>query len=336
MIIESCMKSDRNIETKKAILEKIRSYETIVIARHERPDGDAIGSSHGLAQILRTSFPEKHIYVSDQDTSDYLAFLNTEETEPDGIDLENALGIVVDTSGLERCANKEIQKARELIKIDHHIDVSPFGDLSWIEDERSSVCEMIASFQYTFRDQLKIDKRAATLLFTGMVTDSGRFRYVETSGDTLRYAGYLLDQGVDTQAIYANLYLEEFDFFKFQAHVIEQMQITSNGVAHVYVDNAMQQQFHLSREQASSSVDFMNKIKGSLLWMSFIDNPDGTIRVRLRSRFITVNKLANRYHGGGHANASGATVYSLEEMNALVADADALLKEFKENNGGWL
>ena len=330
------MNTERNIETKKAILEKIKEYETIVIARHERPDGDAIGSSHGLAQILRISFPEKHIYVSDQDSSEYLAFLNTEETDPKGIGLEDALAIVVDTAGLDRCANKEIGKARELIKIDHHIDVTPYGGISWIEDERSSVCEMIAAFQYTFRDILKLDTRAATLLYAGMVTDSGRFRYSETSGETLRLAGYLLDRGVDTQTLYANLYLEEFDFFKFQAHVFGKMKITENGVAYLYVDNAMQQQFHLSREQASSSVDFMNKIKGSLIWLAFIDNPDGSIRVRLRSRFITVDKLANNYGGGGHANASGATVHSLQEMQKLVDEADSLLKKYKAENEGWL
>ena len=330
------MNTERNIEIKKAILEKIKEYETIVIARHERPDGDAIGSSHGLAQILRISFPEKHIYVANQDSSEYLAFLNTEESDPKGIGLENALAIVVDTAGLDRCANKEIGKARELIKIDHHIDVTPYGGISWIEDERSSVCEMIAAFQYTFRDVLKLDTRVATLLYAGMVTDSGRFKYSETSGETLRLAGYLLDQGVDTQKLYANLYLEKFDFFKFQSHVFGTMKITKNGVAYLYVDNAMQQQFNLSREQASSSVDFMNKIKGSLIWLAFIDNPDGTIRVRLRSRFVTVDKIANNYGGGGHANASGATVHSLQEMQKLIDEADALLGKYKAENEGWI
>ena len=336
MIIGNYMNREKNLETKKAILDMIRSFDTIVIARHERPDGDAIGSSHGLAQVLRISFPEKTIIVSNQDSSEYLAFLNTEEAEPGSIGLENALAIVVDTAGLDRCANKNIQKAKAIIKIDHHINVTPYGDISWIEDDRSSVCEMIADFQQTFSEVLKIDSRAATLLYCGMVTDSGRFKYAETGGDTLRNAGYLLDQGVDTQTLYANLYLESFDFFKFQAYVFGKMQITQNGVAYLYVDNAMQQQFGLSREQASSSVDFMNKIKGSLIWLAFIDNPDGSIRVRLRSRFLPVDKLANRYSGGGHANAAGSTVYSLEEMKALIADADALLKDFKENNGGWL
>ncbi len=330
------MNFERNIETKQRILDKIKQYNKIVIARHVRPDGDAIGSSHGLAEVLRASFPDKQILVANQDTSEYMAFLKTEETDPKKVDYTDALAIVVDLAGLERCANKEIEKAKEIVKIDHHIDISPFGDISWVEDDRSSVCEMIASFACTFKDELKLTKRAALLLYTGMVTDSGRFQYVETSPETLRMAAFLMESGIDTQSLYANLYMEDFDYYKFKSHVYEKMNITPNGVAFIYVDDVMQKEFHLSREQASNSVDFLSKIKGSLIWLAFIDNPDGTIRVRLRSRFLAVNKLAERYHGGGHANASGSTAYSLQEMAQLINEADALLREFKNSNEGWL
>lgn len=330
------MNFDRNLETKKRILAKIKQYNKIVIARHVRPDGDAIGSSHGLAELLRASFPEKKIIVANQDSSEYMTFLKTEETDPKSVDYTDALAIVVDLAGLERCSNKEVEKAKEIIKIDHHIEITPFGDISWVEDDRSSVCEMIAAFACTFPNELKLTKRAALLLYTGMVTDSGRFQYVETSSETLRMAAFLMDMGIDTQSLFANLYMEDFDYYKFKSHVYEQMNITESGVAFIYVDNVMQKEFHLSREAASNSVDFLSKIKGSLIWLAFIDNPDGSIRVRVRSRFLAVNKLAERYHGGGHANASGATAYSLQEMAQLINDADALLREYKGNNKGWL
>lgn len=330
------MNFERNLETKQKVLDKIKQYNKIVIARHVRPDGDAIGSSHGLAEVLRASFPEKQIIVANQDASEYMAFLNTEETDPKSVDYTDALAIVVDLAGLERCSNKEVEKAKEIIKIDHHIEITPFGDISWVEDDRSSVCEMIAAFACTFPNELKLTKRAALLLYTGMVTDSGRFQYVETSSETLRMAAFLMDMGIDTQSLFANLYMEDFDYYKFKSHVYEQMNITESGVAFIYVDNVMQKEFHLSREAASNSVDFLSKIKGSLIWLAFIDNPDGSIRVRVRSRFLAVNKLAERYHGGGHANASGATAYSLQEMAQLINDADALLREYKRNNEGWL
>lgn len=330
------MNKDKNIETQKAILEKIKAYQKIVIARHIRPDGDAIGASHGLAHILRLSFPEKEIIVANSDKSDYMAFLETQETDPDGIDYTDALAIVVDTAGLDRCSNKNITAAKEIIKIDHHIATTHFGDLNWVEEDRSSVCEMVTSFQHTFHDTLKIDLRAATLLYTGMVTDSGRFKYPETTGDTLRLAGYLKDFGIDTQTLHAHLELEDFDYYKFKAYFYEKMNITKNGVAFLFVDKKMQEKFNLSREQASSCVDFMSKIKNCIIWLAFIENQDGTIRVRLRSRFITVNQLAEKYRGGGHANAAGATVYSKDELQALVNDADEMLGQYKANNRGWL
>ena len=171
-----------------------------------------------------------------------------------------------------------------------------------------------------------------------MVTDSGRFRFREVSGETLRLAGILLSQKIDTETLYANLYLDDFEQFKFKAHVYDAMKITENGVAYLYVDKAMQEQFGLSLEDASASVSYMDSIKGCLSWIAFIETGDdlGTIRVRLRSRFCAINSIAEQFRGGGHAGASGATVYNEEEMMDLVAKTDALIKEYKETHEGWL
>ena len=152
----------------------------------------------------------------------------------------------------------------------------------------------------------------------------------------MRLAGMLLDVGIDTDTLYAQLYMKEFNEFKFQSHVYQKMKISKNGVAYLYVDRAMQEKFSLSGEQASACVSYMDSIKGSLIWLAFIENDDGSIRVRLRSRFVTVNRLAEKYNGGGHACACGATVQDKKEMKALIADADKLLGEYKANNGGWL
>jgi phosphoesterase RecJ-like protein len=89
-------------------------------------------------------------------------------------------------------------------------------------------------------------------------------------------------------------------------------------------------------ESASSCVSYMDSIRGSLIWIAFIENDDGSYRVRLRSRFLPVNEIAERYHGGGHACACGATVYSKKELHALLSEADKLLGEYKATNEGWL
>ena len=154
----------------------------------------------------------------------------------------------------------------------------------------------------------------------------------------MRAAGTLLDVGVDTDTLYARLYLEAFEYLKFKAHVYHRMQITENGVAYLIVDKAMQEEFNLTLEQASACVGTMDAIRGCISWMVIIENgdPEQSYRVRLRSRFVHINGIAEKYHGGGHACASGATVYGVDEIQSLLRDTDALVKEYKETHEGWL
>ncbi len=327
-----------NREKMEAILAKIKEYDRIMIFRHLRNDGDCVGSSKGLKRIIQLTWPDKEVYLIDHDTAQYLEFMGPEDPEvPDEI-YENALGIVVDTASEARISNPKYKLCKELIKIDHHIPLEDYGDLSWVEEERSSCCEMIVVFYDAFKDQLKMDPEAATYLYTGMVTDSGRFKYDGVTGDTLRMAAILLDVGVDTQTLFARLYLEAYEYLKFKAHIYERMQITPNGVAYIYIDRAMQEEFNLSLEQASACIGNLDSIRGCISWLAFIETGDeqGSIRVRLRSRFVHINSIAENYHGGGHACASGATVYSRAEADALLADTDALVKEYKETHEGWL
>jgi phosphoesterase RecJ-like protein len=320
----------------KKILDKIKEYDKILIFRHFRPDGDAVGSTRGLAEILKLTYPEKKIYLQNTDFSDYLSFYGEEDGLLPDEEYADALGILMDTATMKRISNQKFSLCKEFVKIDHHIPIESYGVAEWVEEERSSTCEMVAAFYDAFKDELKINKQAATYIYTGMVTDSGRFRFRDVSGETLRLAGLMLDQGVDTDTLFAHLYLREFDSFKFEAYVHKKMKISPSGVATIYVSKAMQKKFALTSEEASSSVSYMDSIKGSLIWLAFIENKDGSIRVRLRSRFVTVSELAERYNGGGHACAAGATVYSKKEMAKLIAEADELLKNYKENNEGWL
>lgn len=325
-----------NLQHMTEVLNKIKEYDRIVIFRHKRPDGDAVGSTKGLREILRLSFPEKEIYLLNSDYSDFVAFLGGEDEEKPDEFYQSALGIVIDTATEERISNPKYALCREIVKIDHHINVAPYGNRAWVEEEKSSACEMIAEFYYAFRDELKINKQAATYIFTGMVTDSGRFRYRSVSGDTMRYAGMLLDLGIDMDRIYANLYMDDFEVLAFKSYVYKRIKRTENGVAYLHVDKAMRQKFNMSLEDASASVSYMDSIRDSLIWLAFIDCDDGTIRVRLRSRFVTVSELAERYGGGGHACAAGATLQSKKEIKALLAEADRILKTYKETHEDWL
>lgn len=325
-----------NAEIKQLIFDKINEYETIIISRHKRPDGDAVGSTMGLYRILELTYPDKRIFLDNGDYSDYVSFLGDEGAHPTDEDYAHALVIVLDTGTADRISNDRYDHGELLIKIDHHIDDKPYGDISWVEEERSSLCEMIVDFYLTFKDKLKIDSDAASCLYTGMVTDSGRFRFRGTNGDTLRCAAALLDVGIDTETIFAHLYMDELEIIKLHAALTKKIAITENGVAYLHISRAMRRMHGLSLEEASNVVGIMDSIKGSLIWLAFIENDDGSTRVRLRSRFVEVQPLASRYSGGGHACAAGATVYSREEEASLIKEADALLKKYKEENTGWI
>lgn len=324
-----------NIEVCSKIFSKIEEYDKVVICRHSRPDGDATGSTKGLQALLKAGFPEKDVRVINEDYADYTAFLGPEDEAVPDEWYKDALVIVCDTATTDRISNKKFSLGKELIKIDHHILTEDYGDLSWVEPERSSACEMIADLWRSFADKLPMTKEAATYLYAGMVTDSGRFYFDSTSGDTLRLAALLLEQGIDTDRLFANLYMDEFDYLKFKAYVYENMKITENGVAYIFVDRVMQEKFHLTTEEASNTISFLSDIRGSLIWLAFIEYPD-SIRVRLRSRFVTVSELANRYRGGGHAKAAGATLYEKTEIDALLQEADTILKDYKASHDGWL
>lgn len=320
-----------------AVLDKIRAYERILIFRHIRPDGDCVGATKGLKAILQATFPDKDVRIPNATQSEYLSFLGPDDGEASDAEYADALGIVIDTATSDRISNPKFALCRELVKIDHHIEVEPYGGCRWVEPERSSACEMIAALYAAHRDEMKITPEAATYLYLGMVTDSGRFQYDGVTGETLRLAGLMLDQGVDTQTLYAHLYLSDDESLRFKAYVYEHMQCTENGVAYIFLDRAVQESYGLSFEDASAAISYLDGIRGRLCWLAFIESPeDGSLRVRLRSRFMAINAVAEKYHGGGHVQASGAMVYNMEEAQALIRDADALTAQYKRTHDGWL
>ena len=321
---------------KQLLFDKIKEYDHIMLFRHIRLDGDCVGSTTGLKGLIEATWPQKQVLLIDDQHSDFLEFMNKTDADVADDIYAQSLGIVIDTATTNRISNPKYALCKELIKIDHHIERDPYASICWVEEERSSACEMIAAFYDEFKDELVMTQQAATSIYAGMVTDSGRFQYAEVTGDTMRYAGLMLDQGVDTERLFAHLYLRDFESLKFKAYIYENMQRTENGVAYLYISQEMQERFQLTFETASAAISYLDSIKGCLCWLAFIEAPDGAIRVRLRSRFVTINSVAEHYRGGGHACASGATVYGADEVQALISEADEVVRAYKESHHGWM
>lgn len=317
----------------QALLDKIKAYDRIVIMRHKRPDGDAVGSTLGLRALLRASFPEKDVRVINTDYAARVAFLGDEDGEADAAFYTEALGIVVDTANRERISNPCHQICRELVKLDHHPNVEPYGDLVLVDDTCAAASELVAELAVTFADELTLTTEAATCLYAGIVDDSGRFRFESVSPRTHRLAAALLACGVDTERMFEQLYLGSFEALKFRAWVLENIQRTENGVLYLTVGLDTIKRFGITQEEASACVVEMSGLRGYPVWLACIENDDGSARVRLRSRHVVINELAERYGGGGHKYASGASLPSVRELYKLVGEADALVAACKRELG---
>lgn len=327
---EDKIKKDPHFTKKQFIFDKIKEASTIIIHRHVHPDGDALGSSYGLRDILRMSFPEKVVLSVGDDTVKYLSFMGSDDkvTAADYID---SLVIVVDTANSKRISGEFYNKGKEVIKIDHHLNVEDFGTVNYVREDMPSTASIITDFFNTFKKELKISQEGAMFLYLGTVTDTGRFRYSAVSGDTLRLAGSLLDYNFDTERMYANLNLKDRESMKLTGYVLNNFKTTKNGVSYIYISKRVQKKFKVTTEEATAQVNVMDSVKGSLIWILFVEF-DGIIRARLRSRFVGVNEIAREFDGGGHMQASGASAKNKKEMKNMIKLADKVLKKFKEEN----
>lgn len=324
-----------HLQKKKEILKKIEEYDNIIIVRHVRPDGDCIGSSLGLRDILRESFPNKKIYSLGKTKADFLEFIGQEDEDVSQEVYKNSLIIAVDTANEKRIDNDNYMLGKELIKIDHHLNVEEYGNICYVREDYPAACCIIVDFFETFKDKLKMPKSAAKSLYIGMVTDTGRFKFSMNSA-TMRLAAILLDYDLDLEKIYANLYIKDEGLLHLQGEIYNKFKTTENGVSYIYITNEMREKYNLTYEDAASLVNALDSIKGSLIWIAFIDQSDNSIRVRLRSRFVEVVEIGQKYGGGGHPHACGANVKDVSEMEELLRYADEVLKKYKDSHEDWI
>ena len=198
---------------KEKILETIKQYNTIIIHRHVRPDPDAYGSQGGLAELLKASFPEKSIYTVGKEEESLNFMRRLDEISDDTY--KEALVIVCDTANQARIDDKRYKLGDKLIKIDHHPNEDPYGDLLWVDTTASSASEMIYEFYLFGKDKgLKLSDEGARLIYAGIVGDTGRFLFPSTSDKTFAYAGELIHYNFSRTDIYEGMYNLKIEYCK--------------------------------------------------------------------------------------------------------------------------
>ena len=309
----------------RKIVDKIKEYDTIIIHRHTNPDGDAIGSQAGLRQLIRENFPKKRVYAVGDSAGRYAFALDAPIDEiVDGL-YKNALAIVLDTSASALISDDRYKSAKESIRIDHHLFCEKICGIELTDPSYESCAGLVADI--AIKNGLKINASAAKALYTGMVTDSGRFRYDSTSSETFRIAGELMKVGIDTNNIYKNLYSDDFEKLQLRAKFILKVKFTQKNVAYIYTtreefDSYNADLFLISR----GMVGVMSDIRGVDIWVNFTES-DGGVLCEIRSSRYNINPVAKKYGGGGHAKASGATLANYGEAMALLGDLDKIGEE---------
>ncbi|MBQ9195889.1 MAG: bifunctional oligoribonuclease/PAP phosphatase NrnA [Clostridia bacterium] len=312
----------------ESIYPLIESYGTIILHRHKNPDGDALGSQIGLKHIILENWPEKRVFMVGDAAGRY-AFMEDSAMDeiPDGA-YAGALAVVLDTSGRGLISDGRWAKAAATVRIDHHIFLEKICDTEVTDTSYESCCGLVT--QFALERGLKMPPIAARSLFTGMVTDSGRFRYDATTARTFRLAAFLMEQPIDTNALYRNLYASDLQQVKLKARFMEKIQLTARGVAYIYttreeLDALGADFFSISR----GMVSLMNDIRGVDIWANFTESAEGVV-CELRSADRNINPIAVKYGGGGHKKACGATVKDRETALRLLNDLDEMAGQANE------
>ena len=295
------------------ILEKIKAYETIIIHRHQRPDLDALGSQAGLRELLRHNFPEKRVLAPGLDEPS-LAWMTGMDQVADE-DYQGALVIVTDTANRPRIDDERYDRGAYLIKIDHHPNEDVYGDLVYVDTTASSASEIITDF--ALETGLSLSDEAARLLYAGIVGDTGRFLYPATTRKTFEIAAILCQYDFDFAGLSRQMDSFSFKIAKLQGYVFDNLEVDENGAAQVLLSREVMEQFEVTEAETAAIVGSPGKIDSVQAWAIFVEQADGSYRVRLRSKKIIINEIAKRHDGGGHPLASGANSSGLAENEAI-------------------
>lgn len=304
------------------ILREIENYETIIIHRHTSPDGDALGSQIGLKHILQDNFPQKKVYAVGDSAKRYAFMDGSVMDEIPDETYQGALAFVLDCGAASLISDDRYKLAERTVRIDHHIFCEKIADVEVVETSYESCCGLIT--ELAVEGNLRLSPASAKALFTGMVTDSGRFRYDSVTSNTFRLASELMKQPFDTNGIYAQLYADDFFYVQLRAQFVLKIRFTDYKVAYIYTTKEELKTYNADTFTISRGmVNTMGDIKGVDIWVNFTETEEDTVLVEIRSNKYNVNPVATKYGGGGHAKACGATLKNKEEAMALLQDLNA-------------
>ena len=308
------------------LINKIKEFDNIVIARHIGVDPDALCSQFALRDSILLTYPNKKVLAVGTGSQKFLSFGKLDKYEK----LDNALLIVCDTPDRKRIDSAVVEDFKYSIKIDHHPFVEKVCDIEIIEDDKTSVCEMIMKILED--TELKCDSNIASLLYMGLVSDSNRFLFNSCTPETFNIVSrYLEEYPFDLSSVYQKLYLRPLNEVRLEGYISLNMNVTPNNLGYIYISDEIINKFGVDSASAGNMVNNYNFIKEVLVWATITEDvKNNQFRVSIRSRGPEINTIAEAHGGGGHKYAAGVKAKTKEDAMEVMRDLDILLQDYNK------
>lgn len=312
------------------ISDFLNNVNTLCITGHVHPDGDCVGSTLGLYSYIRKNFPEIEVDIYLEAPTDKLSFVaNFDKINSDyPYHAPYDLMICLDAASLSRIgkAEKYFKAAKHTVNIDHHISNTMYADENYVEGSSSSASEVI----YGFLDEEKLNRDIAIALYTGIIYDTGVFKYRATSPDTMMIAGKLMKFDIPTDEIIdESFYSKSYEENRIFGYAVLNSKLTCGGkVIYSSLTKKDMDDFHVSSKELEGIVPQLRLTQGVVVAIFAYETPAGDIKVSLRSNEpFDVNEVACLFGGGGHIRASGLNMQGKIEdcIEKIVAEIEKRL-----------
>jgi len=313
----------------KLFINLLKQYDRIAIFRHIMPDYDAMGTQNGLATWIKDNFPNKEVKVLGDNHVTFTPrlFPETDKVNDSWFN-KPFLAIIVDVANLPRIADPRYSKAEKIFVFDHHPKTDNFATCDITDTSTAAASELVVSILLNNR-KYKLSKEAAAYFYIALVGDSGRFQYNSTSPLTFAIASQLISTGIKISDLYQSMYLKQIDDLAVTAYILNHFEVSPKGVAYYVLDTKIQNDLKITTERGKENVNLFSNIQGINIWCSITQDDDPKEpcwRISIRSREYTVNGVAAQFGGGGHAQASGAKITTLDELPKFIKALDDLIK----------
>jgi phosphoesterase RecJ-like protein len=306
------------------ILDKIKESERIGISFHISPDGDSIGSALALCRGLRKL--GKKAYIMSKEVPPFnLTFL----PGSDSIDgrttsvLPSTDVVMILDCGDAKRINADLDFGKRdytLINLDHHLSNELFGDLNYVDTNSSAMAEI--AYQILNLLGVKMDKEIATCLYASIISDTGSFKYSNTTSVTHGIAGHLINTGIDFSEIHRKVFDDKpYARFKFIARCMEEMELVNRQISLFTITKEGSEKAGIDSGMSTSDIIALGLEIDTAQVSVLLKEGDEMIKVSLRSRaYVDVRKIAEKFGGGGHTKAAGFVLenMSLEDAKLMI------------------